>query len=143
MTRPVGILEDVPVMINQYLILRDSVILDIEDSMVPIILGRPFLATARAIIDVKKEQLVMEIMHKRVEFDILPIVNHQIPYMDTCKGVKVVDEHVNMTLKEKDEQLVDKKKGLDEKFIENPDVREAILRMEARKAKNQAETSTK
>lgn len=66
-----GILEDVPVMIGHYFIPEDFVILDIEeDSTIPIILGRPFLATTGAIIDVRRGKLLMEIVDKEVEFDI-------------------------------------------------------------------------
>ncbi|XP_031095086.1 uncharacterized protein LOC115999372 [Ipomoea triloba] len=60
--RPVWILEDVPVMIDQYFIPGDFVVLDIEeDAKVPIIHGRPFLATAGALIDVRRGKLVMEV----------------------------------------------------------------------------------
>ncbi|XP_050889287.1 uncharacterized protein LOC127094505 [Lathyrus oleraceus] len=53
---PIGMLENVPVQIRQFYIPTDFVIMDIkEDSHIPIILGKLFSATARAIIDVKKE----------------------------------------------------------------------------------------
>ena len=52
---PIGICEDVPVVVANVTILTDFVILDIpeEDSM-SIILGRPFLNTAGAVIDCNK-----------------------------------------------------------------------------------------
>lgn len=51
---PLGIVEDVPVRIFQLFILTYFVVMDIkEDFSIPIILGRPFLATPCAIIDVK------------------------------------------------------------------------------------------
>ncbi|XP_031095185.1 uncharacterized protein LOC115999477 [Ipomoea triloba] len=57
----VGVLEDILVMVDQYFISGDFVILDMEeDTKVPIILGRPFLTTAGALIDVKGGKLVME-----------------------------------------------------------------------------------
>lgn len=47
----------------------DSVIMDIdEDFQIPIILGRPFLATARAIIDVKRGKLTFEVGEEKIEF---------------------------------------------------------------------------
>ncbi|XP_058782895.1 uncharacterized protein LOC131657525 [Vicia villosa] len=59
---PVGMLENVPVRIRQFYIPIDFIIMDIkEDSNIPIILGRPFLATAGAIIDVKKGKLTFEV----------------------------------------------------------------------------------
>ncbi|KAI4998062.1 hypothetical protein ZWY2020_053404 [Hordeum vulgare] len=49
---PVGICEDVPVVVANTTILTDFVILDIpEDDAMAVILGRPFLNTAGAVID--------------------------------------------------------------------------------------------
>ncbi|GKA90870.1 DNA-directed DNA polymerase [Tanacetum coccineum] len=50
---PRGIIENVLIIVDKFVLPIDFVILDItEDSSVPIILRRPFLATARAMIDV-------------------------------------------------------------------------------------------
>ena len=52
---PVGIWEDVPIVVGNVTILMDFVILDIpEDDSMYIILGRPFLNTAGAVIDCTK-----------------------------------------------------------------------------------------
>ena len=52
---PVSIREDVPVVVANVTILTDFVILDIpEDDGMSIILGRPFLNTAGAVIDCNK-----------------------------------------------------------------------------------------
>ncbi|KAJ9132730.1 hypothetical protein P3X46_033567 [Hevea brasiliensis] len=57
---PEGILENVPLKVGKFYIPVDFVILDMEeDSNIPIILGRPFLATAGALIDVKGENLTL------------------------------------------------------------------------------------
>ena len=54
-TIPVGICEDVPIVVANVTILTDFVILDIpEDDSMSIILGRPFLNTAGAVIDFTK-----------------------------------------------------------------------------------------
>ncbi|XP_074298180.1 uncharacterized protein LOC141629003 [Silene latifolia] len=59
--RPLGILEDVPVQVGKFFIPVDFIVLDIgEDSQIPIILGRPFLHTAGAVIDVKRGVLTLE-----------------------------------------------------------------------------------
>ena len=55
---PRGIIEDVLAKIDKFIYPVDFVVLDIEeDSNVPLILGRPFLATARTIIDVDTGEL--------------------------------------------------------------------------------------
>ena len=52
---PIGICEDVAIVVANVTILTDFVILDIpEDDSMLIILGRPFLNTARAVIDCNK-----------------------------------------------------------------------------------------
>ena len=49
-------------------------VLDIEeDIQTPIILGRPFLATAVAIIDMKKGKLTFQIGEEIAEFNVFPI----------------------------------------------------------------------
>ncbi|XP_031127528.1 uncharacterized protein LOC116029620 [Ipomoea triloba] len=91
--RPVGVLEDVPVMIDQYFILGDFVVMDIEeDTKVPIVLGRPFLATAGALIDVRRGKLVMEVAENKIEFDIFKMAKHQPSYVDECYLIEGLGE---------------------------------------------------
>ncbi|EOY19114.1 Uncharacterized protein TCM_043851 [Theobroma cacao] len=53
---PRGIIEDVLVKVDKFIFLVYFVILDIkEDRQIPIILGRPFLARTRALIDIEKD----------------------------------------------------------------------------------------
>ncbi|MCI35559.1 hypothetical protein A2U01_0056780, partial [Trifolium medium] len=55
---PSGLIKDVLVKIKDLVFPVDFIIIDIEeDADVPIILGRPFLATSRAVIDMEKEEL--------------------------------------------------------------------------------------
>ena len=59
---PVGICEDVPVVVANVTILTDFVILDIpEDDSMSIILGRPFLNTAGAVIDCNKGNVTFHV----------------------------------------------------------------------------------
>ena len=59
---PVGIWEDVPVVVANVTILTDFVILDIpEDDSMSIILGRPFLNTAGAVIDCNKGNVTFHV----------------------------------------------------------------------------------
>ena len=52
---PTGILEDIPIQVGKFYIPIDFVVLDMQaDFSIPIILGRPFLATAGTMIDVKE-----------------------------------------------------------------------------------------
>ncbi|XP_058003777.1 uncharacterized protein LOC131180166 [Hevea brasiliensis] len=54
---PIGILENVPLKVGKFFIPVDFMVLEMEeDNHIPIILRRPFLATAGAIIDVKNDE---------------------------------------------------------------------------------------
>ncbi|XP_042400931.1 uncharacterized protein LOC121990957 [Zingiber officinale] len=68
---PMGIVEDVSVEVGGCIVPTDFIILDMEeDPKMLIILGRPFLATAGAIIDVKSHKLSLEIGKEKIEFDL-------------------------------------------------------------------------
>jgi hypothetical protein len=59
---PIGICEDVPVVVANVTILTDFVILDMpEDDNMSIILGRPFLNTSGAVIDCNKSKVTFHI----------------------------------------------------------------------------------
>ncbi|XP_070007678.1 uncharacterized protein [Nicotiana sylvestris] len=54
MKRPLGIIDDVLVQVDKFILQADFVILDCEvDYEVSIILGRPFRATVKALVDVE------------------------------------------------------------------------------------------
>ena len=56
--RPIGILHDVLVKVESFIFPTDFVILDCEvDFQVPIIFGRLFLATGRALVNMEKGQM--------------------------------------------------------------------------------------
>lgn len=57
---PKGVVEDVLVWVDKFIFPIDFVVLYMDsDAEVPIILCRPFLATARALIDVESEKLII------------------------------------------------------------------------------------
>ncbi|KAK5771454.1 hypothetical protein PVK06_047658 [Gossypium arboreum] len=59
---PRGIIEDVLVKIDKFIFPLDFIVLDIEeDSNTPLILGRPFLVTAKTIIDVGTGELTLRV----------------------------------------------------------------------------------
>ncbi|GJW27166.1 reverse transcriptase domain-containing protein [Tanacetum coccineum] len=60
-THPMGIAEDVVVRVDGFTFLVDFVVVNFEpDPRVPIILGRPFLRTAKALIDLYEETLTFK-----------------------------------------------------------------------------------
>ncbi|XP_057538047.1 uncharacterized protein LOC130815577 [Amaranthus tricolor] len=66
---PVRVVEDLPVQIEKFYVRCDFVIMDIvEDHVIPIILGRDFLKTARDFFDVFNGKLTLNILGEDVEF---------------------------------------------------------------------------
>ncbi|GJS02886.1 reverse transcriptase domain-containing protein [Tanacetum coccineum] len=64
---PVGIARDVFVPVGKFTFPADFVIVDYEsDPRVPLILGRPFLRTARALIDVHGEEMILRDGNERL-----------------------------------------------------------------------------
>ncbi|GJY36593.1 reverse transcriptase domain-containing protein [Tanacetum coccineum] len=61
-SHPMGIAEDVVVRVDGFTFLADFVVVNFEpDPRVPIILGRPFLRTAKALIDLYEEKLTLRV----------------------------------------------------------------------------------
>ncbi|GJU64512.1 reverse transcriptase domain-containing protein [Tanacetum coccineum] len=66
---PTGIAEDVFVKVGTFFFPADFVVVDyVADPRVPLILGRPFLRMARALIDVHGEQMTLRQRYKSVTF---------------------------------------------------------------------------
>ncbi|XP_047263713.1 uncharacterized protein LOC124896226 [Capsicum annuum] len=69
--RPVGILHDVLVKVADFILPADFIFLDCEvDFEVPIILGIPFLATRREIVDMKLHELKFRFNDNKARFKI-------------------------------------------------------------------------
>ena len=57
--------------VDKLIFLVDFIVLDIEeDKEVPLILGRPFLVTGRALIDVQEGKLELWVQDEKVTFNI-------------------------------------------------------------------------
>ncbi|XP_057996500.1 uncharacterized protein LOC131175843 [Hevea brasiliensis] len=91
---PVGILENIPIKVGKFFIPVDFVILEMEeDVQIPTILGRPFLATSRAIIDVKNGRLTLKVGEEEVEFNLLKAIKHKLK-PNECLRVDIIDKLV-------------------------------------------------
>ncbi|KAK4709762.1 hypothetical protein R3W88_004275 [Solanum pinnatisectum] len=84
---PIGILYDNLVKVDRFIFLADFVILDYEiDVDLPIMLGKPFLATRRALVDVENSELKFRVNDEEVIFNV-------------CKSIKQPsDTHVVSTI---------------------------------------------
>ena len=72
MEKPEGVIEDVLVKVGNFVFPVDFIILDMEeDSQVPLLLGRPFLATGAALIDMQKGVLTLRVGEEAADFNLL------------------------------------------------------------------------
>jgi len=91
---PFGVLEDVLVKVNELVFPANFVILDMaKDEDMPLILGRPFLATGRALIDVEMGQLMLRFHNEQVVFNIFEAMKHRAEN-PKCYRIDVVEEIV-------------------------------------------------
>ncbi|RDX65078.1 hypothetical protein CR513_56296, partial [Mucuna pruriens] len=78
--QPLGVLKDVLVQVNELIFPTDFYVLDMEDETSgkesTLILGRPFLTTARTKIDVHAGMLSMEFSDTLVQFNIFEAMRH-------------------------------------------------------------------
>nr|XP_016457497.1 PREDICTED: uncharacterized protein LOC107781324 [Nicotiana tabacum] len=89
-----AIIDDILVKVDRLYFLADFVILDCEvDREVPIILGRPFLATGRAICDVEAGELKFHLNDEEVIFQIQKSMKQPHDY-GVISVVDIVDEMV-------------------------------------------------
>ncbi|GJS10267.1 DNA-directed DNA polymerase [Tanacetum coccineum] len=83
---PRGIAENVIVKIDKFVFPVDFVVLDMEeDHKIPIILWRPFLATAHAMIDVFNKKISFKLGNETVTFDIEKSMRFASPEDDTYR----------------------------------------------------------
>ena len=82
-----GILEDVLVKVDKLIFPANFIILDMEeDQEIPIILGRPFLAIGRTLIDVQQGKLTLRVQDDQVSFNIFKALSFPNKG-DTCYRV--------------------------------------------------------
>jgi len=87
-------LEDVPLQAGKFFIPCDFVVMEMEeDSQIPIVLGRPFLAMAGVMIDVKNGHLSLHVGEEKLEFN-LSKVTASPSLEDACYQVNVIDKVV-------------------------------------------------
>ena len=120
---PYGVVEDVIIKVDNMMIPTDFVVCDVEaDKEVPLILGRPFLRTGRALIDVHGGKLTLRVNGKEVKYD----VHKAMKYPDDggehddeeCFSINAVDALVK-AIRHK-EELEDDDYGFDyEQFYED------------------------
>nr|GEW49859.1 reverse transcriptase domain-containing protein [Tanacetum cinerariifolium] len=82
-TLPEGVFEDVFVKVGKFHFLTDFVVVNLEaDPRVPLILGRSFLRTGRALIDVYGEEITLRVNDEVVTFNLNQTTRYSSTYDD-------------------------------------------------------------
>nr|GEW07127.1 reverse transcriptase domain-containing protein [Tanacetum cinerariifolium] len=92
-TRPKGVAEDVFVKVGKFHFPTDFIVVDFEaDPRVPLILGRSFLRTGRALIDVYGEEITLRVNDESITFNLNQTMRYSSTYDDTSVNrVNVID----------------------------------------------------
>ncbi|XP_075074576.1 uncharacterized protein LOC142162155 [Nicotiana tabacum] len=102
---PEGVIEDVLLQIGKFIFPADFIILDYEaDELVPIILGRPLLATGDAIIKVREGKMILRVEDEEAIFNVYKAI--QLP--------RHYEELSMISIVEADEQIYDPSAFLDD-----------------------------
>ncbi|GJY59960.1 reverse transcriptase domain-containing protein [Tanacetum coccineum] len=90
-TRPKGLAEDIFVKVGNFHFPTDFVVVDFEaDPRVPLILGRSFLRTSRALIDVYKGELILRDDNEQIIFHVDGTSKH--PQKHVNESIKIVND---------------------------------------------------
>nr|GFD17361.1 reverse transcriptase domain-containing protein [Tanacetum cinerariifolium] len=92
-TPPKGVAEDVFVKVGKFHFPTDFLVVDFEaDPRVPLILGRSFLRTGRALIDVYGEEITLRVNDESITFNLNQTMRYSLTYDDTSVNrVDVID----------------------------------------------------
>nr|GEV04518.1 hypothetical protein [Tanacetum cinerariifolium]GEV27753.1 hypothetical protein [Tanacetum cinerariifolium] len=92
-TRPKGVAEDVFVKVGKFHFSIDFVVVDFEaDPRVPLILGRSFLRTGHALIDVYGEEITLQVNDKAVIFNLNQTTRYSSIYDDLSGSDSILEE---------------------------------------------------
>ncbi|KAK8515879.1 hypothetical protein V6N12_016185 [Hibiscus sabdariffa] len=110
--QPEGKIEDILVKVDKFIFPADFLILDCEaDEYAPIILGRPFLSTSRAVIDFDNDEIIFKVENNSVKMksltkklnkgkNIAEAPAKEIPRAKLYMGAHVGRDRVAMSLRD-------------------------------------------
>ena len=83
-----GVLEDVLVKVGKFIFLLNFVVIKMEeDNQVPLLLGRPLLATGAALIDVQKGELTLRVGNETMHFNLFKSLTQSDVDVENCNVV--------------------------------------------------------
>ncbi|GJW99902.1 reverse transcriptase domain-containing protein, partial [Tanacetum coccineum] len=92
-THPKGLAEDVYVKVGKFHFPTDFVVVDFEaDPRVPLILGRSFLRTGRALIDVYGEEITLRVDNEAITFNLDQTTGYSSTNDKSVNRIDIIDE---------------------------------------------------
>ncbi|GJY02044.1 reverse transcriptase domain-containing protein [Tanacetum coccineum] len=102
-SQPIGIAEDVYVKVGKFQFLADFVVVDFDaDPRVPLILGRSFLKTERALIDVYAGELTLRVGKEAIIFNLDQTLRYSSNYDNSVNRIDVIE----MACKEYSQEVI-------------------------------------
>ena len=90
------VVEDVLVKVHQLTFLVDFVIMDIEEyTEIPLILDRPFMLTAKCVVDMRNDNLEIRVEDQKATFNLFETIEHPND-SKTCFKVKEIKQKANL-----------------------------------------------
>ncbi|XP_048227256.1 uncharacterized protein LOC125369286 [Ricinus communis] len=81
------------IIVDKFIFPVDFVVMDMEgESTVPLILGRPFLATSRVVIDVSDGKLKLIVDDETITFDLATSMRQPLDYDNIVYSIDVIDD---------------------------------------------------
>ena len=95
-SRPIGVAEDIFVHVWKFHFRADFVVVDFDaDPRVPLILGRGFQRTGRALIDVYNEEITLRVGNEAVTFNLDQTARYSSDYdVSSVNRIDVIDEMI-------------------------------------------------
>ena len=98
MAQPDGVLDDVLVKVGKFIFPVDFVIMKMEeDTQVPFLLGRPFLTTGAALMDIQKGELTLRVGEEAVHFNLNKRLEQPDVDAGSCMAVEK-SSHISVEL---------------------------------------------
>ncbi|XP_057723798.1 uncharacterized protein LOC130939728 [Arachis stenosperma] len=132
---PNGVVENLLVKIGEFIFPADFVILDMEEEgHSSIILGRPFLATARAIIDVEKGEMTLRVHDEKMIINVFKAMQYPLEKQRHMR-VEMIEEVEEELLEDDNQGEQEEEIEVEQEFIEEGVVEIAIKVKEKEKPK--------
>ena len=120
MAKPEGVLEDVLVTVGKFVFPVEFIILDMEeDSQVPLLLGRPFLAIGAALIDMQKGVLTLRVGEEAAAFNLIKSMQNIDIDRENCNVVDDVYTYNPDVHNDCNAQIFINEKEINSQYIED------------------------